>query len=83
MRKRWTPCTCDESRWRAAVYAALARDKPEQDAIDRPRAFDYNAGAAAACLDGIAAREVVGMRCEMQESMSLEDRNHGRCADVA
>src|SRR5215475_14297028 len=41
----------------------LARDKPGQDAIDRPQAFVYNACAAVACLDGIAAREVVRMRC--------------------
>ena len=66
-----------------SMTTPLARDKPGQDAIDRPRAFDYNAGAAAACLDGIAAREVVGMRCGMHEYTSLEDRDHGRCADVA
>jgi hypothetical protein len=59
------------------VYAALAREKPEQDAIDRPRAFDYNAGAAAACLDGMAAREVVRVRCGRQEYTSLEERDHG------
>jgi hypothetical protein len=59
------------------MITPLARDKPGQDAIDRPRAFDYNAGAAAACLDGIAAREVVRMRCGMQEYTSLEDHDHG------
>ena len=48
-----------------SMTTPLAWDKPGQDAIDRPRAFDYNAGAAAACLDGIAARAVVGMRCGM------------------
>ena len=35
-------------------------------------------------LNGVAAREVVGMRCGRQEYMSLkEDRDHGRYADVA
>jgi|RhiMetdeSRZDD1v2_1073273.scaffolds.fasta_scaffold295471_2 hypothetical protein len=35
-------------------------------------------------LDSLAAREVVGMRCGRQEYTSLkEDRDHGRCADVA
>ena len=48
-----------------SMTTPLAWDKPGQDAIDRPPAFDYNAGAAAACLDGIAARAVVGMRCGM------------------
>jgi hypothetical protein len=61
----------------------LARDKPGHDAIDRPRAFDYNGCAAAVCLDGIATRDVVGRRCGMQEYTSLEERDHGRCADVA
>ena len=51
-------------------------DKPGQDAIDRPRAFDYNACAVAVYLDGMAAREVVRMRCGMQEYTSLEDRDH-------
>jgi len=41
------------------------------------------AGAAAVFLDGIAAGEVVGRRCGMQEYTNLEDRDHGRCADVA
>jgi len=55
----------------------IAWDKPGQDAIDRPRAFDYNACAVAACLDGMATREVVSIRCGMQEYTSLEDRDHG------
>ena len=66
-----------------SMTTPLARDKSGQDAIDRPQAFDYNAGAAAVFLDGIAAGEVVGRRCGMQEYTNLEDRGHGRCADVA